>query len=503
MELKQILFEYHDRIVATWFDDLYNARHKRYSQVPEEELRGLLGQAATSFRKVLLDDQWGDLRNFITNIARKRFKEGFRVSEVQQAFELYRQTLLPLLCAKMDPVKLDRALLHLQKCMVFAITSFSEIFQNIHEDVLRSQAIFLEKEVARRTRELEESQQKYKTLVEEINDGYFVLINQRLIFVNRAFADMHGFQPGEMRNCLYLDFVAPESAAAVSLAYKNIIHGKRSPSRLEYMRLHQDGRKLPTEIISTPTNYEEQPAIIGICRDISKRVELEKKTREAEKLKALAQQAAALAHDVRNPLSAIKMNLQLFSREERNPAQKLLLDTSLSEIDRIEGSLLEMMDLRISYSLKRQRVELRELLRNCIKSMHQRLEKNQIEVSLRLSRSIKYLTLDPHRMEQALVNLLFNAIEAQPSGGKIILTTRLLELEGRAWAILLVSDDGPGIPAEVLPYVFDPLFSQKKMGRGLGLSNVKKIIEAHGGQVEVKPRRPLGTSFSLKFPMEN
>jgi len=214
------------------------------------------------------------------------------------------------------------------------------------------------------------------------------------------------------------------------------------------------------------TMFGDQPADIGIWRDISERVDLEKRTRETEKLKALAQQAIALAHEVRNPLSTVRMNLQMFSRSEQDPKCLRLLEASLAEVDRIERSLKDMLDISFPLRLNWQSVDLRQLLAHCLESMRQRLAGNQVRVSLRQYRHVAVIKADPHRLEQALINLLFNAVEAQPTGGRIAISIRPQNEGAEAWVEIVISDQGPGVPKEMLPYLFDSMFSQKSAATG-------------------------------------
>ena len=114
-------------------------------------------------------------------------------------------------------------------------------------------------------------------------------------------------------------------------------------------------------------------------------------------------------------------------------------------------------------------------------------------------RRLPRLLLDREKMEQAVINILINSIDALGKGGTIEIGARVLEENTKSLRVE-ISDNGPGISSEDLPYVFDPFFSSKKKGTGLGLANVKKIVEAHGGSVEVSPRKPSGTVLSLTFP---
>jgi signal transduction histidine kinase len=132
--------------------------------------------------------------------------------------------------------------------------------------------------------------------------------------------------------------------------------------------------------------------------------------------------------------------------------------------------------------------------------VEQRLAYQGVRASARLSSKVKDVFVDRERIEQALVNLLLNALEALPPAGRIIVSSRLTWEKGEQRVHIRVADNGPGIPKEKLPYVFDPFYSQKAGGIGLGLGNVKKIVEAHGGRVVVTARRPKGVAFTLQLP---
>ncbi len=132
--------------------------------------------------------------------------------------------------------------------------------------------------------------------------------------------------------------------------------------------------------------------------------------------------------------------------------------------------------------------------------MDERLREKEIRVRRRYSNHrLSHLLFDGERMEQALINVLINSIDAVGKGGMIEIKTEILGGKSRS-LIVEISDDGKGIAPEDLPYVFDPFFSSKKKGTGLGLATVKKIIEAHGGRVDAGPREPKGTHLRLIFP---
>ncbi|MFH1112458.1 MAG: ATP-binding protein [Pseudomonadota bacterium] len=501
MDLAEVLNRYHKEIVETWSYRMINDKTSRYSEESPEELTMLIGQATDYFRTALVGDEWTGLAQFINFIAVKRLHGGFTLAEVQRAFEQYRETVTPLLVTHVKPPFLTQTLLRLHQCVVSTVTRFSTYFQDLHEELLRNQAANLEQEVADRTRKLAESERKYKVLVEDINDGYFVLVEGIIVYANNAFGRMHGYTSQEIMGRHYQEFVAPESRESVSRAYVGSRSGTVTGSRLEYLRLHRDCRRLPTEIKAKISSYGGQAATIGICRDIGERVELELKTREAEKLGALANFAASLAHEINNPLTAMKMNVQMFSEGQlpENARQKLLSST-LREIEQIKRCVTEMIDLTVPFRLNRRSVNLRDLVEGCLGIVEQRMAYQGVGTSIRLTSEIGDVFVDRERIEQALVNLLLNALEALPTAGRIFISTKAVWDNGEPWVHIRVADDGPGIPKEKLPYVFDPFYSQKAGGIGLGLGNVKKIVEAHGGRVVASGRRPCGIVFTLVLP---
>jgi signal transduction histidine kinase len=136
---------------------------------------------------------------------------------------------------------------------------------------------------------------------------------------------------------------------------------------------------------------------------------------------------------------------------------------------------------------------------SCLEILDARIREKDIAVKKVCAKRLPQILVDHEKIEQVMINVLLNAVEILPKGGNIEIVTKQSRMDGRALQVE-ISDDGPGISMEDLPYVFDPFFSNKKKGTGLGLSNVKKIIEAHGGTGSVALRKPHGTRVSLTIP---
>jgi PAS domain S-box-containing protein len=499
MDAFKVLGEQHAEIVDAWIHELRSNKSSPYSREPAEDLHFMVNRSAEALREVLYGGAWDHLEAAITHIARRRLSQGFKLSEVQQGFMLYQQVVTPLIIRTAQKEELCEAIFRLGLCISRSVALLNDYFQGLHEEFIRQQTVVLEREVKKRTRELSRSESKYKSLVEDIRDGYYVVRDGIVVFANRAFCSMHGLSKDEIVGASFLELVAQESRENVARSH-HPNQAPRASSLVEYVRLHWDGRKLPTETLARFSTYEGKAASLGICRDISERRELELKTREAETLNALAQQAASLAHDIRNPLTAIKMNVQMLSAElKENPTHHHLIEISQKEILNIERSVEEMMNLARPFRLNKETVALHPFIHGCVEALKSRMSHKEVTASVRLGRDLEQLKMDPNRMEHTLVNLLFNAIEAVPRGGHIYISSGLTQYQGGTWARITVADDGPGIPKELLPYLFD----EKRNRRiGLGLDNVRKIVEAHGGAVEVSLRRPHGLRVSLRLPLE-
>ena len=497
MDLATLLETYHDAIVREWAHRLNTEVSDRYRQRPLEELLGTTSEAARANFAVLVKGDFSKIDRFIEKITQMRLKAGFPLSDVQKAFELYRTVLLPLLVREMEGEALLEALRKLNDCLSYTICKFSDYFQSLHEQQIREHAENLEREVEKRTQELAESEAKYRVLVEEINDGYFVVQRGRIVFANRAFCEMHGYRPEEVLGRPYTDFVAPSSLEEVRRFYEGRAGGRGN--LFVYFRLHKDGRSLPTENKVKVIHYQGRRAAAGICRDITERVEMERRMRESERLAHIGQLTTSLAHEIRNPLSSVKMNIQILLKKlhlEGNDRRRM--EIMAQEISRLERILEEMLDFARPVPLELKPTSVNSVVEASLEVMEAKIRERGLRVRKRLSKRVPMVLMDADRMEQALINVLLNSIEVLPKGGQIEIVTRQGQQDGRM-VELRVSDNGPGVPEEDLPYIFDPFFSKKK-GTGLGLTNVKKIVEAHGGEVRASLCHPKGMAITMRIP---
>ena len=502
------LAEFHHRnrsmIIRKWVEKLHREVGEQYASRPIQELYGTVSEAFRANHHILVNCDFRYINVFIDKITKMRLEAGFLLSDVQKAFELYRIIVVPLLAREASIDEFQENVEKINQCLAYTIHKFSDHFQDMHEKGIREHNLRLEEEVKARTAELRESELKYKTLVEEINEGYFVIQEEAIVFANKTFCDMHGYTLDEVIGRNFNEFVDPESRQKVADIYAKSILGESAPTSFEYLRLSKEGKSHPTEITAKVARYEKKISNIGLCRDISKRIEMNQRMREAEKMAYIGQITTSLSHEIRNPLSAVKMNLQIINRNAQFKGNdQRRIDISVREVIRLERILTELLDFAKPLQVEFAHCRIHRILDSCLELLEMKfIEKNLSKITSYGS-DIPDITGDSEKLGQALINLLLNAIEASPEGASIFLTTRHHPDSGKPQVEILIEDEGPGISREFQEEIFKPFFTTKSKGTGLGLSNARRILEVHGGRVEVEnrwPRYPCGACFHIFIP---
>ncbi len=352
-------------------------------------------------------------------------------------------------------------------------------------------------------KDLKESERKYKTLVEDINDGYFVCQDDRIVFANDAFLSMHGYDKEEAVDHDFREFVSPECVSDVQQMVTNQMLGTSRLENVEFLRRDKDGRKLPTELKISLSEFEGRPAIIGISRDISERKRLEQKVLESERLASIGELASTLAHEIRNPLSAIKMTIQILSKNLKVQGfDKKRFEIALTEIKRLDRFLQDMLHFARPVTMRKALNSVPDIIGECLDLLGDKAKSRDIRLCWKKPRKLRKVPVDFAKMEEVFLNILLNSMDAMPHGGEIHVTVEEVDTEAARMIQVEITDTGSGIPVEHLPRIFEPFFSTKTEGAGLGLSNVKRIIEAHNGVIDLKSRIGVGTSFKIRLPAE-
>jgi two-component system sensor histidine kinase HydH len=233
-------------------------------------------------------------------------------------------------------------------------------------------------------------------------------------------------------------------------------------------------------------------------RDLGEVRRLQAEIRRQEKLAALGGLAAGVAHEIRNPLSAIKGLASFFAGQFENGSEaQEAAGVMAQEVDRLNRAITQLLEFARPTDLKRRTTDLAPLLDRSLKLIQPDAAAKNIRIELTVRDGVCAAVIDPDRVTQCLLNLYLNAIEAMDDGG--VLAVKCFP-DGSGDFKITVSDTGRGIPPGNLGQIFDPYFTTKKTGTGLGLPIVYKIIEAHQGHITVESTSGRGSVFAIRLP---
>ena len=247
-------------------------------------------------------------------------------------------------------------------------------------------------------------------------------------------------------------------------------------------------------------------------KDLTRVEQLEERERLRDRLAALGEMAAAIAHEVKNPLAGIEVMAGLLKRQlaENQDAQSILRDI-IKEAKMANAIVLEVLDFVRPIRLQVENILVDDVIRDAVWMAESHVRRGDIEVQVSLPHDLPAIQGDPHQLRQIFTNLLTNAFEAMGGSGQVRISAVQLTAEDEVafgsdvTAVPLVqvevADTGPGVTADVMDKMFSPFFTTKPQGSGLGLAIVRKIVDAHDGRIDVSGRAHGGARFRVTLPV--
>lgn len=372
------------------------------------------------------------------------------------------------------------------------------IVRNVTERKLAEMALF-------------ESEAKYRSIVEESHFGVFIVRNKLFRFVNKRFCEIYGYKYDELVDKLGpKDFVLPEDLPLVKEEMKKIKEVWET-ARFDFRIRNKSGEIRPIKATGSYITYQGNLSFIGTLLDMSKEKILEEQLLQSQKLETVGRLAGGIAHDFNNMLGVILGNTQL-AKLHSSPENKIY--EYCSTIEKATSRAADFVKQLLAFSsrqvLELKVVDLEEVLVSFTK-MIQRVIGEHIDINMILSPELPKIKADVTQINQVLLNLVVNARDAMSEGGKLTVETYASQisqeyssfypdLKPGNYVVLSVTDTGYGIPRNIVNKIYEPFFTTKDIGSGLGLSVVYGIVKQHKGFINVYSEPGKGTTFKIYIP---
>jgi two-component system cell cycle sensor histidine kinase/response regulator CckA len=354
---------------------------------------------------------------------------------------------------------------------------------------------------------LQLSEESYRDLVERSPYAIYIHTEGKIVFANATGAQLLGAdQPEELYGREALDFVHPDNRETVHQRMKQIQQTEKVIPMEELLIVRVDGTTLPVEVAAIPFTYHGENAVQVIARDISERKKMQDELLKVQKLESLGILAGGIAHDFNNILTAILGNLSM-ARMQLDPSHAIA--RRLAECEKATLQAGELTRQLLTFSRGgapvKKLIAPAALIRTAATFV---LRGTSARSVIDLADDLWCLEADGGQINQVLHNLLINASHAMPGGGEVSVravnetleTQNLHQLPPGDYIRITVEDHGCGIARENLTRIFDPYFTTKNEGTGLGLASVYSIVRKHGGIIEVSSTIGYGTSFAIHLP---
>ncbi|ALC80877.1 MULTISPECIES: PAS domain-containing protein [Bacillus] len=383
--------------------------------------------------------------------------------------------------------KLDGSLIHLE------VNSAATVFEKQNAEVIQLIDVSFRKKFQDI---LQKSRERYQLLIQNSIDTIAVIHNEKWVFINNSGIQL--FDAEDYDQLIGKDIYSllhPNDHQDVKNRLERFIENKTDSEIMKQTWYTFKERLIYTEMVCIPTTFFGHNAVQIILRDISERKQTEELMLRSEKLSLAGQLAAGIAHEIRNPLTAIKGFLQLMKPAIHKNGQ--YFDIVFSELNRIELILSELLMLaKPQQHAINNSLNMNKLIREVTALLDTQANLNGIIINPSYCNDEdSTIKGDGNHLKQVFINFIKNSIESMPAGGKIDIA---IQAE-KDYIEIVIKDEGEGIPEDILKRIGEPFLTTKEKGTGLGLMISYKIIEDHQGTVKVKSKIGEGTTFTIRF----
>ena len=344
---------------------------------------------------------------------------------------------------------------------------------------------------------LRANERKYRSIFELSKDAVFIA-DKSLMFIdsNAATSELLGYDNGELKQISVYNLITDE---VKSKLLEKILYEEGEVNDLEIEVLTKGGeKKICIFSLTAPINVTGQITYQGLMHDITNLRRAEKANLMVEKLGAAGRLVRTLAHEVRNPLNNINMSVEQLVSEPETDDSPMYLDIIQRNSKRIGNLITELLDSSRPSEFVFERCTVQTIMDDSVADALDRITLQRINMQMRYEDEPCTIMANKEKLKIAFLNIMINAIEAMPPNGKGELEIEIETAGGKH--VVRVKDNGCGIPEENISRLFEPYFTSKRNGMGLGLASTLNILQSHKAQVDVVSALNTGTTFTISFP---
>ncbi len=397
-----------------------------------------------------------------------------------------------------------------------AFTSFTEVTEQLQKsyDNLQLRIQQLDLELARKNEELEQNLREKEEvknyldfILQSLTNGVIVVDREGCVTTfNKTAGHISGLDPA---HCLGKPLTGLFPNDLLPLLIERLSESEEMTMTQEQEMSMQDGHRLQVRVTASPA-HDNNGELIGtllVLQDVTKLKLLEEEANRNDRLRAMGEMAAGIAHEIRNPMGGIELFASLLKKDlEADPEKGKLADHIVSGIRNLDRIISSLLLFAKSPEPSRSKCNLNSLLEKILAEPELKTMPDNITLHKQFQKESTCGTGDGELLQQVFVNFIRNAVQAMPDGGELLLKIEESESPDpgsfhRRFAAVTIKDTGVGIPAAERHKIFNPFFTTKDKGTGLGLAIAHNIIKAHQGTIDVESEEGRGTAFIVKIPI--
>ncbi|HYU78347.1 MAG TPA: ATP-binding protein [Vicinamibacterales bacterium] len=403
------------------------------------------------------------------------------------------------------PLMCDRRIAGLLLVEAQRVRQWQSAEVTLVETVANQMALALDR--IRLEKNLRASERQFRDLVETARDLIFQVDRHgRIVYANPVVRSLLQLKPEEIRSAKpwAFEFVHPDDREPLREHFTRILRGQATEHHINYRVASHDG---PTvRWVSQNSSLLRAPGgrarvVQAFARDVTEDRRLQREMLEANRLADLGRLAAAVAHEIRNPLGTIVSCIELLQQDVGTQSDPRLVKVATEEAAHLNDILSDLLTFAKPGEREEEQFALEEVIDDTLRLFrHSARGKPGVEIAFESCSALPPVRGDRQQIRQVVWNLLVNALDAVGVSGRIAVALEKVQDATHTSVVVRVQDTGPGIPARVLDQIFQPFFTTKASGSGLGLAIVDRLVREHGGTVTVEQPDGEGTTFSVRLP---